>query len=176
MVLSEWIGVYLAQRLRALLQSQTDMDSNPTLPFTGCLTWAVNVTSLSPRIITYKGMNNNTQITKILGLNKTGYSFSYKEVYSGMYYSTHHRCCYCWCYHCCRPISELETHRRWYLETETILGVGIWLINWSSLWGCWAEIKAFTSSWEPGWRKILIHQGCVFSLFKLRKINLIIPV
>jgi len=38
MVLSEWIGVYLAQRLRALLQSQTDMDSNPTLPFTGCLT------------------------------------------------------------------------------------------------------------------------------------------
>ena len=28
MVLSEWIGVYLAQRLRALLQSQTDMDSS----------------------------------------------------------------------------------------------------------------------------------------------------
>ena len=36
LVVSEWIGVYLAQRLRALLQSQTDMDSNPTLPFTSC--------------------------------------------------------------------------------------------------------------------------------------------
>lgn len=45
---------------------------------------SISLTSLSPRIIVYKGRSNNTRITKILGLNKTGYSFSHKEVYSGI--------------------------------------------------------------------------------------------
>lgn len=47
-------------------QSQTDLDANPSLPLTSCVTWAVTVASLSLRTVTCKRRTDNASFTKVL--------------------------------------------------------------------------------------------------------------
>lgn len=100
LVLNEQTG--LVQRLRADALG-SDLGLNPVLSPTCYVTWAIHVTSLSLRTVICKRWNSNTHFIKLGELSKIGYSFIYKDVYNGMYYSTHHRCFYCWfyLYHCC---------------------------------------------------------------------------